>query len=232
MRPTPEVRPADRDDLVVVAALSAAARPGTAEEPLRHHLSIYTAAGGAVLVAEQDGLVVGFLLARTVGPHLFADQAAVVIDTLYVTPDSRRRGIGHALVAGVAALAGEAGAPYVYAYSPTGDRGIQRFLARLGFGPAVGHRVVSTPTLLRRLAQEGTPAPRRDYRPRLRRDSTRAALDDLIARRRRARDAGLPSGPLDLQGLQPPGSERSLSALLTDPWVISDLGGRVGGRRG
>lgn len=215
MRPTPEVRSADRDDLVVVAALSAAARPGTGEEALRQHLSVFVAAGGTVLVADLEGRVVGFLLARSVGPHLFADLPAVVIDTLFVSPDARRRGIGHALVAGVAALAGEAGSPYVYANSPTGDRGIQRFLARLGFGPAAGHRVVATPTLLRRLAQEA-PAARRDYRPRLRRDpvrrdSTRVALDDLIARRRRAREAGLPSGALDLHTIQAPSSERSAS---------------------
>ncbi len=207
MRSTPEVRPAERDDLVVVAALSAAARPGTPEEPLRQHLSVYLAAGGAVLVAELEGLVVGFLLARTLGPHLFSDSNAIVIDTLFVTPDARRRGVGHALVAGVAALAGEAGAQHVYAMASTGDRGILRFLARLGFGPAAGHRVVSTPTLLRRLAQEGTPAPRRDHRPRLRRDSTRAAIDDLIARRRRAREAGLPSGMIDLQSVRAPGGE-------------------------
>ncbi|MCL1871266.1 MAG: GNAT family N-acetyltransferase [Promicromonosporaceae bacterium] len=221
MRATPQVRPADRDDLVVVAALSASARPASpaevtvdlgGEEALRNHLSVYLAAGGQLLVADIDGHVVGFVLARTVEPHLFATEPAIVVDTLFVTPDTRRRGVGHALIAGIAAIAGEAGSPYVYAGAPSGDRAMQRFLARLGFAPAAGHRVVPTPVLLRRLAQESTPA-WRDTRPRLRRETTRAAIDDLIARRRRARDAGLPTGALDLRVLQEqqPDGQRSAS---------------------
>ncbi|GAB2473692.1 GNAT family N-acetyltransferase [Xylanimonas ulmi] len=210
MRATPVVRTADRDDLVVVASLNASARPSGpvgvgadqwGEDVVRNHLSVYIASGGTVLVADVDGHIVGFLLTRSVGPLLFALDPALVIDALFVTPDQRRRGVGHALVAGVAALAGEAGAPYVYASAPAGDRGMHRFLARLGFAPTAGHRVVSTPTLLRRLAQDGG-APRGDSRPRSRRDATRSAIDDIIARRRRARAAGLPSGPVDLRELR------------------------------
>ncbi|QAY62505.1 GNAT family N-acetyltransferase [Xylanimonas allomyrinae] len=210
MRSTPEVRSADRDDIVVVAALVAATRPSSVgaqvdhagEDVVRTHLSVYVAAGGTVLVASLDGHVVGFLLVRSVGPHLFATETAFVIDTLLVTPDARRRGIGHALVGGVAALAGEAGAAYVYAGVPAGDRGMHRFLARLGFAPTAGHRVVATSTLLRRLAQEGGSASGRDSRPRGPRVTGRAALDDIIARRRRAREAGLPSGPVDIRSLR------------------------------
>ncbi|ACZ30537.1 GCN5-related N-acetyltransferase [Xylanimonas cellulosilytica DSM 15894] len=205
MRSTPEVRAADRDDLVVVAALTAVARPAATvgvpvdtagEDAIRTHLSVYLASGGHVLVAELDGHIVGFTLARTAGPYLFADIAAWVVDTLYVTPDARRRGVGHSLVAGVAALAGESGAPYVYAGATSSDRGMQRFLARLGFAPAAGHRVVATPTLLRRLAQEGGPSASRS---RGRRDGTRAAIDDIIARRRRTREAGTHSAPVDMR---------------------------------
>ncbi|PZR51905.1 GNAT family N-acetyltransferase [Xylanimonas oleitrophica] len=211
MRSTPEIRPADRDDLVAVAALTAAARAvaplgvpaeHATEDALLTHLSVYLASGGQVLVAEVDGQVVGFLLARTVGPHLFATESALVVDTLFVAPDARRRGVGHSLVSGAAALAGEAGAQHVYGVPPAGDRGMQRFLARLGFAPAAGHRVVATSALLRRFAQEGTALPRREVRPRGRRESTRAAIEEIIARRRRAREAGLPSGPLDLRAFQ------------------------------
>ncbi|QAY70880.1 GNAT family N-acetyltransferase [Xylanimonas protaetiae] len=204
MRSQPEVRPAERDDLVVVAALTAAARPTTTvgvpvdtagEDAIRAHLSIYLATSGQVLVAELDGHIVGFVLTRTAGPYLFAEVVAWVVDSLYVTPDARRRGVGHALVAGVAALAGESGATYVYAGATAGDRNMQRFLARLGFAPAAGHRVVPTATLLRRLAQEGAPTV---SRPRAKRDATRAALDDIIARRRRAREAGTHTAPIGL----------------------------------
>ncbi|MCL2596042.1 MAG: hypothetical protein FWD83_11045, partial [Promicromonosporaceae bacterium] len=97
---------------------------------------------------------------------------------------------------------GEAGAPYVYASSPVNDRSMQRFLARLGFGPAAGHRVVATPLLLRRLARDGLPS-HRDLLKRIRRETPREDIDDLMARRRKAKEVGLPTGALDLRALQP-----------------------------
>ncbi|MFP3713986.1 GNAT family N-acetyltransferase [Puerhibacterium sp. TATVAM-FAB25] len=211
MRAGVDVRIAGPDDLTVVADLTAVARTdqpygmpvdGARTDALLTHLSVYLAAGGTILVAEADGRTVGFLLARTVGPHLFADEPALLVDTLYVHPRSRRRGVGHALVAHALTLAEEAGAAHVYGTPPAGDRGMQRFLARLGFAPAAGHRVVATAALQRRLASDGAPRPRRELRPRGRRESTRATIEDVIARRRRAREANLPSGPVDLRDFQ------------------------------
>ncbi len=213
MRAAVEVRPAVPDDLSAIAELAAVAceespyGPQTApadEVRLREHLSVFLAGGGSVLVAVHDGVVCGFLLARVLGPHLFAADPSVYVDAIYVAADVRRHGVGHTLVAGAAALASGVGAPSVYCAPSPGARGMQRFLACLGFAPAAGHRVVSTATLQRRLAQDG-PASRPDVRrePReSRRQSTRAAIDDLIARRRRARAAGLPSGPVNLRAFQ------------------------------
>jgi N-acetylglutamate synthase-like GNAT family acetyltransferase len=158
------------------------------------HLSVYLAAGGRVLVTELDGRIVGFVLARTVGPYLFADHPAWIIDLLFVALDARRRGVGRSLVAGIAALAGENDAPHVYVGASAGDRGMQRFLARLGFAPAAGHRVVATSTLLRRLALDGAVPARRG-----RRDATRAAIEDVVARRRRFREASATTGQIDLR---------------------------------
>ncbi|WP_159794682.1 GNAT family N-acetyltransferase [Puerhibacterium puerhi] len=206
-----DVRTAGAEDLAVVAELTAVARTdapygmpvdGANTDVLLTHLSVYLAAGGTILVAETEGRTVGFLLARTVGPHLFADEPALLVDTLYVHPRSRRRGVGHTLLARAAALAEEAGAAHVYGTPPAGDRGMQRFLARLGFAPAAGHRVVATATLQRRLTSDGAPRPRRELRVRGRREATRATIEDVIARRRRAREAGLPSGPVDLRDFQ------------------------------
>jgi GNAT superfamily N-acetyltransferase len=214
MRAAVEVRPAGRDDLAAVADLAALAcdeapygpqsAPG---DPARlvEHLSVLLADGGHVLVAAQDGQICGFLLARVLGPHLFAETPSLYIDAIYVGPGERRHGVGHALLGGAASLAVESGAQSVYCAPAPGARGMQRFLARLGFGPAAGHRVVQTTTLQRRLAQDAPPS-RRDGRREPgrdgRRDATRAAIEDLVARRRRARAAGLPSGPLDLRAFQ------------------------------
>ena len=214
MRAAVEVRPAGRDDLTAVAELAASAcdeapygpqsAPG---DPARllEHLSVLVASGGHVLVAVHEGVVCGFLLARVIDPHLFAEQASLYIDAIYVGSGDRRHGVGHALVSAAAGIADEAGAVSVYCAPAPGARGMQRFLARLGFGPAAGHRVVQTGTLQRRLAHDAPPS-RRDGRREPgrdgRRDATRAAIEDLVARRRRARAAGLPTGPLDLRAFQ------------------------------
>jgi ribosomal protein S18 acetylase RimI-like enzyme len=207
MRAAVVVRPADPDDLTAVAELAARACDESPYGPqsapgdparLLEHLSVLVGAGGHVLVADVGGRICGFVLARVVGPHLFAEEPSLYIDAIYAAADYRRHGIGHGLVGGAAALAVESSAPNVYCAPAPGARGMQRFLARLGFGPAAGHRVVSTATLQRRLATQDVPTPRRDGR----RDATRAAIEDLVARRRRARAAGLPSGPIDLRAFQ------------------------------
>ena len=59
---------------------------------------------------------------------------------------------------------------------------MQRFLARLGFAPAAAHRVVTTQSLQRRLANEGV-------RTTVERRASARGLEDLIARRRQVRSA-------------------------------------------
>lgn len=214
MRAAVEVRPAVPDDLASIADLAVVAceespyGPQTAPadaDRLREHLSVFVASGGRILVAVHGDVPCGFLLARVLAPHLFATDPSLYVDAIYVAADVRRHGVGHALVGAAATLASEVGAPSVYCAPSPGARGMQRFLACLGFAPAAGHRVVSTATLLRRLATDGQasrPDVRREPRRDTRRQSTRAAIEDLIARRRRARASGVPTGPLDLRTLQ------------------------------
>ncbi|GAB4085734.1 hypothetical protein GCM10028784_23640 [Myceligenerans cantabricum] len=205
MRETVEVRSADVADLEAVAELAVRGRdeaPAGAQvtagdtERLREQLSVLLAVEGQVLVAEQAGKIVGVVLGRVVGPHLFALRPALYLDTVFVAPDARRRGVGHALLRAVAVLAADTDCDEVYAAPVAGTRGVQRFLARLGFKPACGHRVVPTTTLLRRLAHDSALA--KDAGPR-RRGPVRAGLEDLIASRRRARATG--TGPMDLRAL-------------------------------
>lgn len=211
MRAAVGVRSATEDDLLEVAELAASAAPdGTTTataDPGRlcEHLSVLLAAGGEVLVAAEDGAVVGFLLVRVLEPHLYSTAPSLYVDAILVAPRARRHGVGRALLSSALGLAATAGAESIYCAPAPGAREMHRFLARLGFAPAAGHRVVSVPALERRLAQGGAPGAtvvRRRDGGRRRRDATRAAIEDLVARRRRAREAGLPTGPVDLRAFQ------------------------------
>ncbi|GAA4696417.1 Ribosomal protein S18 acetylase RimI [Promicromonospora umidemergens] len=198
-----EIRPAREDDLPAVAALAVEARDDSptgaqlgAQDAgrLLEHLSVLLAAGGHVLVAEHNGQVVGVILGRVVAAYLFAHRASLYLDMLFVAPRARRHGVGHALLRAAADLAAEHECDDIYSAPVPGNRGVQRFLARLGFAPAAGHRVVSVAALQRRLA---TDAAARDGAHHSRR-SARGGLEDLIARRRRARSV-MESGPIDMR---------------------------------
>ncbi|MBD8077704.1 GNAT family N-acetyltransferase [Cellulosimicrobium arenosum] len=210
MRHVVEVRPAVGDDLVAIASLCSEARLESAtgaqlcapeSDRLVRHLSVLLALpGGNVLVALVEGRPVGFVLARVLEPHLFADEPSLYVEAVYVGQDARRRGVGHALLSATADVAADAGATQVYSVPIPGSRGVQRFLARLGFAPVAGHRVVSTAVLQRRLAADLVPS-RKGAR----------SLEDLIARRRRARTEGL-SGPVDLREFQAELGRRAAAA--------------------
>jgi GNAT superfamily N-acetyltransferase len=192
VRPGVQVRPADPADLPAVVDLCLLARAESAvgaqlcsgdRDRLRQQVGTLVASpGGQVLVGRLDGQVRGLLLGRLVGPSPFTDEASLTLEAVYVAPDARRRGLGHALLAGALELAEDAGAAEVYAAPLPGARGMQRFFARLGFAPAAAYRVVSTASLQRRLAGEAAGAP-------VARRGGARGLEDLIARRRQVRAA-------------------------------------------
>lgn len=200
MRALVDVRPAVASDLPAVARLCTAARHESAtgvqlcvsdEDRLVRQLAALTSVpGGKVLVALHEEEPVGFLLLRVLDPNVFNDEPSVYIEAIYVSQDFRRRGAGHALLTAAGDLAASVGAPDVYSVPLPGSRGMQRFLARLGFAPAAGHRVVATAVLQRKLAME-TAGTRRQVR----------GIEDLIARRRKAR-IETHSGPVDLRSFQ------------------------------
>lgn len=188
MRPGVHVRRASSSDLedLVDLCLLARAESGVGRQlctddraRLRDQLAaLASLPEGVALVATCDGEPAGLALGRVLGPGPLAATAVLSLDAVYVRPPQRRRGLGHALLQAVAEAADAAGADDVYAAPLPGSRGMQRFLARLGFAPAAAHRVVSTTALQRRLALDvQVPA----LRPAAR------GLEDLIARRRRAR---------------------------------------------
>lgn len=180
MRSGTEVRPARPADLDGLVALCLSARvesgrPVCEVEPaaVAAQLGTYASAAGAgVLVAVSDGVVVGLLLGRVVGPSPFTDEVSYVVEGVYVAAGERRRGVGHALLTAAAREAGGSGAHQMYAASVPGARTMQRFFVRLGFAQVGAHRTTTTTALLRRLTE-----PRR------------RGVEEVIARRRRSRDA-------------------------------------------
>ncbi|HEX5332447.1 MAG TPA: GNAT family N-acetyltransferase [Cellulomonas sp.] len=216
MRSSAQVRAAEPDDLTSLVRLCLEARAESTvgaqlctsdSESLRHQIGALLAApGGVVLVATVDGSPAGLLLARLVGPTVFSDLVSLAVEAVYVARDDRRRGVGHALMAGAAEVADEGGATDVYASPLPGARGMLRFFARMGFAPAATHRVVSTASLQRRLAGEAAPGlgARRGGR----------AIEDLIARRRQVRAASQ-RDPADARMVRGSGADQVRAAAIS-----------------
>jgi len=204
VRPGAQVRLATADDLDGLVALCLVARAesttpldasAAGADVLRDQLAaILAAPGGTILLGVLDERPAGLLLARVVGPGPFAPDLTLHVEALYVEDGARRRGLGHALLAGACRAAEEAGATQVFAVHLPGARGVQRFFVRMGFAPAAAHRVVATQTLQRRLAGE-------PLRAGSHRRGAARGLEDLIARRRQVRTE-TETGPVDLRDVR------------------------------
>jgi L-amino acid N-acyltransferase YncA len=101
------IRPAVAADVpALVGLLVAGAVPGTAEDkedttdtgPYRAALAEIEAAGGAVLVAEQRGVVVGMCQLLVFRHFQGRGGRCAELESVHVRTDRRQRGIGRALV--------------------------------------------------------------------------------------------------------------------------------------
>lgn len=196
MRRHVNIRDARPSDLPILAGLALVGRSESsmsaqictddAELLIQQLGTLLSIPGGRILVTDEDEPS-GFVLLRVLEPNAFTPVTSVFIEAIFVDPAHRRRGTGHALLTAVAQLAHQAGATNVYSVQIPGARGVQRFLSRLGFAPAGGHRSVPTNVLLRRLAPEQPETG----------SIRRRSIEELIAKRRRTREdaaSGLASG--------------------------------------
>ncbi len=130
-----------------------------------------------VQLALADGAVVGLLVLRLADPLAVVPGAAVHVEQLWVEPELRRRGVARSLLAAAARTAEQLGVEEIACSVPPSGREVHRFLARLGFGPAVTLRRVAVGRLKKHLVASLSGV-----------DSTaarrRTALDQLVARRR------------------------------------------------
>jgi len=174
-----EVRRAIPADAAVLAVLYRRLTGGAEVAALETRMA--TALGRddvEVLLAVSGEQVVGLVVLRLCESLAVTTGRAVHVEQLWVEAEWRRRGIARSLLAGVARTAERRGVDDIACSVPPSSRDVHRFLARLGFGPAVTLRTVPVGRLRHRLA--GTPGAV-DSLDRRRRHT----LDQLVARRRR-----------------------------------------------
>ncbi|PFG19745.1 GNAT family N-acetyltransferase [Serinibacter salmoneus] len=124
-----------------------------------------------IAVAHEGAHAVGLLAAEVRPPGLFSDTRSVQVEAMYVRPEARRRGVGHALLAHLVEYADQAGAGHIVIIPANRSRAEVRFLSREGFVDDRGRRVIATQSLRRRLDHPPTPA---------------RGIDLVLARRRAA----------------------------------------------
>jgi GNAT superfamily N-acetyltransferase len=154
-----EVRDAGADDIDVLMELYASARfdqgqlrtsAGNLEARL---LRAMDQGEVRVLIAFLGAQPAGYALLTTSPLLPLGNTAGPSIEHLHVVPGLRRRGVGRALLRRALHLAQAGGAEQVACTVLPGDREYTRFMARLGFAPAVVRRAVPVPVLRRRLAE-------------------------------------------------------------------------------
>lgn len=105
-----------------------------------HLLETSRRSSGAMLIAEEEGVPVGYLclfgLVPPAEPDQYPDPYSVVAD-VYVVPEKRSRGIGKALMAHAEARARALGASKLELNVLAANRAAAEFYAQLGYRPRV-----------------------------------------------------------------------------------------------
>ena len=131
---TPQVRLAESSDVDACQKLEAqchGAAAGTrgADAFFAQHSVSFRSSNGFTLVAEVDGVVVGF---ATVLLETVASQTTATIERIFVAAPARRVGIGDALIGGVRSAARERNCSRLDALALPGDRDTKNLYERNG----------------------------------------------------------------------------------------------------
>jgi GNAT superfamily N-acetyltransferase len=168
-RPVVLTRTANEDDLPVLLALLGELRgsSGRAERAV-NPMSTLDLAGRLrdvlddpkfhVVVACADGSPAGMAVMRLAQPDPLSENQLVFVPHLVVARACRQHGVGHALIAAAVEYADALHVDHVAVSVYPSLRETNRFYARLGFAPAVMHRVAPVAVLRRRVATGRRPA--------------------------------------------------------------------------
>jgi ribosomal protein S18 acetylase RimI-like enzyme len=111
--PEVQIRPATLEDfgaLVPLMKSFATTREAGLRERFRH---VLLSADHVLLVAELEGVVVGYAVAQGYGARLRSGEESVRLHDLMVAPASRRNGVGRALFAGIKTYVQKRGSRYL-----------------------------------------------------------------------------------------------------------------------
>jgi ribosomal protein S18 acetylase RimI-like enzyme len=141
------IRPATEDDLPALMGLFYelarfqeswrvfTPRPDVRDEMQRRYRADLADPDAFLVVAEQDGLVVGMASGHLHKPSTFSDELAVELGSVYVQPEYRGRGVAAALTADVAEFARERAVKRVTLKTFAQNEEALQAWQRLGFEP-------------------------------------------------------------------------------------------------
>jgi ribosomal protein S18 acetylase RimI-like enzyme len=127
-------------------------RPGFYDEVGAKYRAALDKRGSVVLVAEDEGEIVGMAYGESRVPSRFSDERALEVSGVVVRMDRRGQGIGRELVAEAGRFAAEEGIPWVELKTFVPNRSALDFWEALGFTPRVVQLTSATKSLNRRLS--------------------------------------------------------------------------------
>lgn len=157
-------RAAEREDAPALAELwsDVLRRADRSEQVADLELVIKAAAASPeqrLVVVEYDGNLAGAVFLRITGLTPLNLEPCVQAFYPRVFDQYRRHGVGRALMDAATTYAEDNGVLHIAAAVPQTNRESNRFMARLGFGPAAAYRVAPTSMVRSRLAPERPQSP-------------------------------------------------------------------------
>lgn len=129
-------------------------RPGFYDEVGAKYREAMNTENAVVLVAEDDGEVVGMAYGEVRVPSRFSDERAMELSGVVVRAGYRGRGVGQALVKEAARFAGEIGVEWIELKTFAPNQGAMAFWEGMGFTPRVVQLTQGTKALLQQLEKD------------------------------------------------------------------------------
>jgi GNAT superfamily N-acetyltransferase len=129
-------------------------RPGFYDEVGLKYREAMNTENAVVLVAEDEGEIVGMAYGEVRIPSRFSDERALELSGVVVRTGYRGRGVGRALVQEAARFAGELGVEWVELKTFAPNQGAMAFWEGLGFTPRVVQMTQGTKALVQRLSED------------------------------------------------------------------------------
>jgi GNAT superfamily N-acetyltransferase len=129
-------------------------RPGFYDEVGLKYKEAMSTENAVVLVAEDEGEIMGMAYGEVRVPSRFSDERALELSGVVVRTGYRGRGVGRALVLEAARFAGELGVEWVELKTFAPNQGAMAFWEGLGFTPRVVQMTQETKVLVERLSED------------------------------------------------------------------------------